>query len=121
MNSRSSGGRHSGADRSSHHEGAGRRVDAIARAPGGIGQALRRAEAYMALNARVREAIPENARGEIGIACVEGDCLVIAAASSARATQARLLAGALLQAAAALWPEKLARTRVIVTPGLKMD
>lgn len=75
----------------------------------------------MALNARVREAIPENARGEIGIACVEGDCLVIAAASAARATQARLLAGSLLEAAGNHWPETLARTRVIVAPGLNME
>lgn len=72
----------------------------------------------MALNARLADLIPETARGEIMIACVDGDCLVIAAASSARATQARMLAASLLQAAQAQWPANLARSRVIVTPGL---
>lgn len=105
---------------SGEHAGA-RRVDTIARAQGGIGPALRRAEAYIALNERVRERIPEGVRGEIAIACVERDCLVIAAASSARAAQARLLAASLLEAARTHWPEALARTRVIVTPGLNMD
>jgi len=93
-----------------------RRVDVIARGQGGLGQVLRRAEAYMALNARLVELIPEPARGEIMVACVDGDCLVIAAGSSARATQARLLADSLLEAARRHWPEKLARSRVIVTP-----
>lgn len=98
-------------------QGAGaRRADTIARAQGGLGQALRRAESYMALNARLVELIPERARGEIMIACVDGDCLVIAAVSSARATQARLLATSLLEAARKHWPAALARTRVIVTP-----
>ena len=96
-----------------------RRADAIARGHGGLGQALRRAEAYMALNARLIDIIPEPARGEIMVACVDGDCLVIAAASSARATQARLLADQLLDAARKHWPEALACSRVIVTPELK--
>lgn len=99
----------------------GRRVDAIARSRGGIGQALRRAEAYLSLNARLREKIPQNARGAIAVACVDGDCLVIAAASSARATQARLLASALLDEAQVHWPEKLNRTRVIIAPGLNLE
>lgn len=95
-----------------------RRADAIARAQGGLGQALRRAEAYLALNGRLADLIPENARSEIMVACVDGDCLVIAAASSARAAQARLLATSLLQAARQHWPGHLARSRVIVTPEL---
>ncbi|HMB38556.1 MAG TPA: DciA family protein [Wenzhouxiangellaceae bacterium] len=98
-------------------EGA-RRADAIAREQGGLGQTLRRAEAYMALNARLAHLIPEQARGEIMIACVDGDCLVIAAASSARATQARLLADQLLEAARKHWPRALARSRIIVAPDL---
>ena len=96
-----------------------RRADAIAHEQGGLGQALRRAEAYLALNARLVDLIPERARGEIMIACVDGDCLVIAAASSARATQARLLATSLLEAARKHWPGELSRSRVIVTPGLE--
>ncbi len=95
-----------------------RRVDAIARGAGGLGRALRRAEAYLALNARLADLIPERARGDILIACVEGDCLVIAAASSARATQARLLADTLLEAARKYWPGELARSRIIVAPKL---
>lgn len=93
-----------------------RRADVIAREQGGLGQALRRAEAYMALNARLAELIPEAARGEIMVACVDGDCLVIAAASSTRATQARLLANSLLEAARRHWPGELTRSRIIVTP-----
>ncbi|MFO7764524.1 MAG: DciA family protein [Wenzhouxiangellaceae bacterium] len=103
-------------------DGAGaRRVDAIAGDRGGPGRALRQAQAFLALNARLRERIPENARGRIAVACIEGDCLVIAAASSARASQARLLADSLLEAAQRHWPGKLARTRVIVAPGLNME
>lgn len=93
-----------------------RRADAIARGQGGLGQALRRAEAYIALNARLAELIPESARGQIMVACVDGDCLVIAAASSARATQARLLADSLLEAARRHWPGELARSRIVVAP-----
>ncbi|MEX2498365.1 MAG: DciA family protein [Wenzhouxiangellaceae bacterium] len=111
---------HRGSPGSGEHAGA-RRVDTIARAQGGIGPGLRRAEAYLALNERVRALIPEGARGEITIACVERDCLVIAAASSARAAQARLLADSLLEAVRNHWPEELARTRVIVTPGLNLN
>lgn len=107
--------------RGTREHAGGRRVDAIARAPGGLGQTLRRAESYLALNHRLREQIPEKARGEIGVACVDGDCLVIAAASPARATQARLLAGSLLEAARGYWPEPLERTSVIVAPGLDFE
>jgi hypothetical protein len=97
-----------------------RRVGTIARQPGDLGALLRRTEAYIALNARIAEAIPASARGEIGIACVEGDCLVIAAASSARATQARLAAEAILEAARRCWPAPLARARIVVTPGISL-
>lgn len=98
--------------------GSARRADAIARGQGGLGQVLRRAEAYLALNARLADLVPEHARGEIMIACVDGDCLVIAAASPARATQARLLADTLLEGARKYWPGELARSRIIVAPDL---
>jgi hypothetical protein len=97
-----------------------RRVGTIARQPGDLGGLLRRTEAYIALNARIAEAVPASARGEIGIACVEGDCLVIAAASSARATQARLVADTILEAARRCWPTPLARVRIVVTPGISL-
>lgn len=95
-----------------------RKADDIARGPGGLGAALRRAETYRALNAKLVDIIPERARGQIMIACVEGDCLIIAAASPARATQARMLANSLLEAAQTHWPGKLLRSRVIVAPDL---
>ncbi|MGK7297045.1 MAG: hypothetical protein ACNS61_14670 [Candidatus Wenzhouxiangella sp. M2_3B_020] len=82
---------------------------------------MRRTEAYLALNRRIAPVIPASARGEIGIACIDGDCVVIAAASPARATQARLAAGDILDAARRFWPEPLARTRIIVTPGIELD
>ena len=101
----------------SSNQGSARHAGAIARGHGGLGKTLRETEAYLALNERLAGRIPESARGEIRVACVEGDCLVIAAASSARATQARLLADTLLQAVREHWPGRLARTRVIVMPG----
>ena len=107
-----------GAKHTPRPPGSARRADEIARGQGGLGQALRRAEAYLALNARLADIVPERARGEIMVACVDGDCLVIAAASPARATQARLLADTLLEAARKHWPGELARSRIIVTPDL---
>jgi len=104
-----------------HDSGRARRVEAIAAERAGPGQALRQAQAYLALNARLRERIPENARGHIAIACVEDDCLVIAATSPARASQARLLAEPLLAEARHHWPGKLTRSRIIVAPGLNME
>ena len=98
-----------------------RRVSAIEDDRSGPGQALRKARAYMALNARVKHLIPETARGRIAIACVEDDCLVIAASSSASASQARLLADSLLKAASHHWPDRLTRTRIMVMPGLNME
>lgn len=98
-----------------------RRAEAIAAESAGPGRALRQAQAYLALNARLRAQIPENARAHIAVACVEGDCLVIAAASSARASQARLIAEALLAEARHHWPGELTRTRIIVAPDLNME
>lgn len=72
----------------------------------------------MALNRRLAPLIPQAARGEVMVACVDDDCLVIAASSAARATQARLLAGSLLEAAQSHWPGKLTRSRIIIAPNL---
>jgi hypothetical protein len=105
---------------SGHRGGGTRRVDSIARDSGGFGGLMRETEAYIALNRRVADAIPASARGQVGIACVDGDCLIIAAASPARATQARLAADAILEAAQKCWPRPLTRTRVIVTPGISL-
>ena len=88
----------------------------IAAAHPQLARTLRLARTYADLNDRLLPEIPENARGQIRIACVEDDCLVIAAASPAWASRARMLAGDLLAAANALWPESLERWRVIVVP-----
>ena len=111
----------SGTDATGRERSGARRVATITNDRIGSRQPLRQAQAYLALNARLRELIPENTRRQIAIACVEDDCLVIAAASSARASQARLLAESLLEAAQRHWPERLTRTRVIVAPGLDME
>lgn len=80
---------------------------------------LREAEAYLELNRRIGAAIPGSARAEIGIARIVDGCVEIAAASPARATQARLAADAILQAARQHWPADLRSTRVVVTPGIR--
>ncbi|MDT8409494.1 MAG: DciA family protein [Wenzhouxiangellaceae bacterium] len=96
-------------------------LDGIARGNSGLAKVLRQAESYIALNRRIRDRLPESVRGEIGVARVSGACLVIAAASPARATQARMLASALLQAAANDWPDELTETRIIVVPGIRFE
>ncbi|TVQ34615.1 MAG: DUF721 domain-containing protein [Wenzhouxiangella sp.] len=82
----------------------------------GLAGLLRRARAFEALDARLQPLLPENARGQIRVACVEGETLVLAATSPAWSSRARLEAPRLLEAAADLWPTELRSTRVIVTP-----
>ncbi len=82
--------------------------------PGGLRQALRRAEAYLALNERLDPMLPETMRGRVRVACVENDILVLAAPTPAWATQARLQQAALLDAARRLWPTPLSGVRVII-------
>lgn len=85
----------------------------------GFSALLRETEAYMELNRRICGAIPASARGEIGVARIVDGCLVIAAATPARATQARLAAGDILNAAQECWPTRIDSTRVVVTPGVR--
>ncbi len=87
----------------------------------GFASLLRETEAYLELNRRIREAIPESGRSEIGIARIVDGCVVIAAASPARATQARLAAAQILEAARRQWPGALDSTRIVVTPGIRFD
>lgn len=82
---------------------------------------LREVQAYAELNRRIRDSIPESARGEIGIARIDGGCVVIAAATPARATQARLAADSILGAARSHWPGRLDSSRVVVTPGVRFE
>lgn len=99
------------------NDGTARSVASIARDPAGPARVLRDVERFAALDQRVRECIPAAARRGIGIARVDGDCLVIAADGPAHATRARLLADDLLEAARRHWPAPLKRTRVVVVPG----
>ncbi|MBY6205172.1 DciA family protein [Halomonas denitrificans] len=96
-----------------------RDVREIARSASGLQQALRRAETYLALNARLAPALPEPLRAHLRVACIEGETLVLAAGSPAWATQARMHQASLLEVAKALWPQPLANVRVIVAPGLE--
>lgn len=86
-----------------------------------LGALLRRTRAWLALNQRIAHVLPPNTAGEIGIARVDGDCLVIAAAGPARATQARQLAATILGEARSHWPAPLTRSRIIVVPGFQLD
>ncbi|NKI34321.1 DUF721 domain-containing protein [Wenzhouxiangella sp. XN79A] len=83
---------------------------------GGLRQALRRAEAYLALNERLAPMLPDSMRDAVRVACIEDTTLVLAAASPARATQARLQQAVVLEAASRLWPTPLTEVRVIIVP-----
>lgn len=96
-----------------------RDVGDIAADSPGLAGALRAARAYRELNRRLAPGLPESARDAVRVACVEGDCLVIAAASPTWASRARMLAPELLEQAAALWPQALNEWRVVVAPGME--
>ncbi len=68
------------------------------------------------LDRLVQPLLPEQARGQIQVACVEDDYLVLAAASPAWASRARLLADTLLNEVNRHLDQPLRRTRVIVAP-----
>jgi len=100
--------------------GSPRSVRTIGRDQPGLGAALRHAEACAALNRKLADLIPADARTELGVVRVEHDCLVIAAASGSRAAQARRLSGELIRAAGQLWPSPIRRSRIFVKPGLNL-
>jgi len=89
-------------------------VSAVAGGDRRLASLLRASQAFEALDARLRPHLSEASRGNIRVACVEGDCLVLAAASSAWASRARLEAQNLLEHAKELWPGELTKTRIIV-------
>lgn len=99
-----------------NHSPRPRSVSEISGADAGLSRLLRRAQAYAALNRRLQAEMPEAARERIRVACVEGDCLVLAASSPAWASRARVLAEGLRASAEELWPTPVRRTRVIVMP-----
>ncbi len=73
---------------------------------------------FDALDRELQPRLPPAARGHVRVACVQQDTLVLAAASSAWASRARLESSSLLEAARALWPGRLERVQIIVSPGL---
>ncbi len=79
---------------------------------------LKAGRLFEELDRAIQPALPESARGMIQVACIEGDCLVLAAASPAWASKARLVAQSLLAEANRHLPEPLKRTRVIVAERL---
>lgn len=90
------------------------RVQHIAQRQPGLGSAMRQAEAYLELNRRIQPSLPPDVRENVRIACVEGDCLMIAAASPVWATRARMLANDILNATNRLWPRPLKSAQVFI-------
>lgn len=83
----------------------------------GLSTLLRAGRMFDELDRRLQPKLPESARGRIQVACVDGDCLVLSAESSAWGTRARLFAPELLEAAREVWPKELRTWRVIVKRG----
>ncbi len=84
----------------------------------GLDKLLKAGRLFEELDRVVQPILPEQARGRIQVACIEEDCLVLAAASPAWASRARLLADTALAEANRHLPDPLKRTRVIVAEGL---
>ena len=89
-------------------------VQQIAQRQPGLGSAIRQAETFIELNRRIQTKLPPEARGFIRVACVEGNCLLIAAASPVWATKARMLSNEILDATNQLWPQPLLNTKVLI-------
>lgn len=100
---------------------AARSVQEIARGQPGMARALRMAEACIALNVRLQPLLPDSARGQVRVACIEGTTLLIACASSAWAARARMLAESLLDEARRHWPAPLEEIRVFIAPGMTAE
>lgn len=95
-----------------------RSLERIASEDLGLSRLLELARGFEALDARLQARLPESMRGHVRLACIEGECLVLAAASPAWASRARLTADELLAEANRHVDGRLARTRVIVVPQL---
>jgi hypothetical protein len=90
----------------------------IGSAAGPLQRLIRTQRVYEALNERIQPLLPESARGRIQVACVDDSILVLACASSAWASKARMESARILEAARALWPKDLQKIKVIVSPGV---
>ncbi|NBB92924.1 MAG: DUF721 domain-containing protein [Gammaproteobacteria bacterium] len=96
-----------------------RDLDQISSGDDGLARLLSTARALDRLDARLRPVLPGSMREHIGVACIEGRTLVLAATSPAWASRARLMAGDLLKEANRQLDERLEGTRVIVVPGIR--
>lgn len=85
----------------------------------GLARVLATARALDRLDASLRQVLPGSMRENIGLACIEGKTLVLAATSPAWASRARLMADDLLREANRQLDERLEGTRVIVVPQLR--
>jgi len=85
----------------------------------GLSRLLATARALDRLDASLRQVLPGSMRENIGLACIEGKTLVLAATSPAWASRARLMADDLLREANRQLDERLEGTRVIVVPQLR--
>lgn len=82
----------------------------------GLGRLLERARDFDRLDREIQAQLPDSMRGRIRVACIEDDCLVLAAAGPAWASRARLMADELLNETNRHLPKPLSRTRVVVVP-----
>jgi hypothetical protein len=78
---------------------------------------LRAGKMFDELDRHLQPVLSDTLRGHAQVACVDGECLVLAADSPAWASRARLEAPALLEAARKIWPRELNNWRVIVRRG----
>jgi hypothetical protein len=81
-----------------------------------LSQLLRRTECYEAMEAQIQGAISTRLQGQIQVACVEGEQLIVAVPSSAWVARARLEAQAMIKAAQGVWDGPLSEVKVIVGP-----
>lgn len=96
-----------------------REIADVSQSHEGLSRLLATARALDRLDAALRQVLPGSMRENIGLACIEGKTLVLAATSPAWASRARLMADDLLREANRQLDERLEGTRVIVVPRLR--
>ncbi|RFF29719.1 DciA family protein [Wenzhouxiangella sediminis] len=95
-----------------------REISDVSQGHEGLSRLLATARALDQLDAELRQVLPGSMRENIGVACIEGKTLVLAATSPAWASRARLMADDLLREANRQLDDRLEGTRVIVVPRL---
>lgn len=93
-----------------------REITEVSASHDGLGRLLDTARSLDRLDASLRQILPGSMRENIGLACIEGRTLVLAATSAAWASRARLMADDMLREANRQLEEPLSSTRVIVVP-----